>query len=54
MTDFRVDFLGSGYECVRFVHVVAPTPGDALQTAMEWYLSSDQDFDFIGLEIQGW
>ena len=47
----RVDFVGSGYECVRFVFVDTETVPDALVAAERWYKETGQDFHYIGMEI---
>lgn len=36
----RVEFIGSGYECVRFVMVDTPTMAEAYEAAENWYRRS--------------
>ena len=47
----RVDFIGSGYECVRFVMVDTDTMAEAIEAAEKWYKETGQDFHYCELEI---
>ena len=47
---YRVDVLGSGYECLRFFMVTARTPGDAIEKAM-WKMKA-MDIDFTGYSFE--
>lgn len=47
----KVFFIGSGYECVKFVFVEAETNREAFQKAMELYRESGWNFHYNELEI---
>lgn len=47
----RVEFIGRGYEVVKFIMVDTPTMGEALDAAKKWYKDSGQDFHYCEMEI---
>lgn len=47
----KVYFIGSGYECIKFVIVEAETNGEAFRKAEEWYKSTDQTFNYLDMEV---
>lgn len=47
----RVEFIGSGYESVRFFMVDTPTIAEAYEAAEKWYKETGQNFHYIGMEI---
>ena len=49
---FRVHFIGAGYESVAWVTVAAPTPGEAMDKAMQQYEDSGWKFKYQDLEAQ--
>ena len=47
----KVYFIGSGYECIKFIFVEADTDGDALEKALEWYEATGQNFHYMELDV---
>ena len=47
----KVLFIGSGYECVKFVFVEAETNREAFQKAKELYQQNGWSFHYCELEI---
>lgn len=47
----KVEFIGSGYEVVRFVMVDTPTMAEAYEAAEKWYKETGQDFHYCEMEI---
>ena len=47
----RVDFIGSGYECVEFIFVDTPTMTEAHEAAENWYKETNQTFHYCHTEI---
>lgn len=47
----RVEFIGSGYEVVRFIMVDTPTMAEAYEAAERWYKETGQDFHYCEMEI---
>ena len=47
----RVFFIGSGYECVKFVYVEADTPAQAIRAAENLYKDNGWNFPYNEIEV---
>lgn len=47
----KVFFIGSGYECVKSVYVVANTPESAIKAAEQLYKENSWDFRYNEIEV---
>lgn len=47
----KVEFIGSGYEVVKFVMVDTETMAGAIAAAQQWYQETGQDFHYCEMEI---
>lgn len=50
----RVHFIGSGYEVVCTVEVMADTPNEAIEKAEQLYRDNDWAFGYDELEVERW
>lgn len=52
MKNVIVEFIGAGYEVIKFITVNASSFIDALEKAEKWYEEKDQNFTYCELEIK--